>query len=187
MALKPALATPVAPPHTARRCSFCARSQSDDVRLVSGAVAYICEDCVENSRELFRQRRQAKRTAGNVMQRMVQAFHEGMDQPVGETPGMQDTQLRHALIAEEARETLEAIENNDFVGAIDGMCDLLYVVFGTAVAFGVDLQPYFEAVHASNMAKAGGPVRADGKRQKPPGWTPPDIAGLLEREKRGKL
>ena len=29
------------------------------------------------------------------------------------------------------------------------------------------------------MAKAGGPLREDGKRLKPPGWTPPDIAGVL--------
>lgn len=31
------------------------------------------------------------------------------------------------------------------------------------------------------MLDADGPVREDGKRLKPDGWTPPDIKGVLER------
>lgn len=121
------------------------------------------------------------------MQRMVQVFHEVMEQTVGRTPEIRDADLRCTLIEEEVSETLTAIRNGDMVGAIDGMCDALYVIFGTAVAFGVDLQPYFEEVQRTNLLKAAGPVRADGKRQKPPGWTAPDIAGLLARERQGKL
>jgi predicted HAD superfamily Cof-like phosphohydrolase len=59
------------------------------------------------------------------------------------------------------------------------MCDLLCVVYGTAAEFGIDLAPFWQEVHRTNMAKAGGPIREDGKRLKPSGWRPPDIAGVL--------
>jgi hypothetical protein len=32
------------------------------------------------------------------------------------------------------------------------------------------------------MAKVGGPVRPDGKKLKPEGWQPPDIAGILRAQ-----
>lgn len=88
-------------------------------------------------------------------------------------------ELRAALIREEAEETVAAILRGDIVEAIDGMCDLLCVTYGTAEELGVDLAPFWAEVHRSNMAKAGGPVRGDGKRLKPEGWQPPDIAGVL--------
>jgi predicted HAD superfamily Cof-like phosphohydrolase len=94
-------------------------------------------------------------------------------------PEIRRPELRAALIKEEAEETVEAILAGDLAEAIDGMCDLLCVVYGTADEFGVDLAPFWDEVHRTNMEKAGGPVREDGKRLKPEGWTPPDIAGML--------
>jgi predicted HAD superfamily Cof-like phosphohydrolase len=113
------------------------------------------------------------------VQRDVQDFHEALDILVGDTPAIRRPELRAELIREEARETVDAILADDLVGAIDGLCDLLAVTYGAAVEFGIDLQPFWDEVHRTNMAKQGGPVRADGKRLKPEGWTPPDIAGLL--------
>ena len=78
---------------------------------------------------------------------------------------------------------MDAIDKGDLVGAIDGIVDLLYVTLGTAVAFGIDVAPFFAEVHRSNMAKTGGGLDAGGKVTKPPGWVAPDIAGVLEREK----
>lgn len=95
------------------------------------------------------------------------------------TVAIRRPELRAALIREEAEETVAAILRGDIVEAIDGMCDLLCVTYGTAEEFGVDLAPFWAEVHRSNMAKAGGPVRGDGKRLKPEGWQPPDIAGVL--------
>lgn len=114
------------------------------------------------------------------VQRDVSEFHRvvcGIEDP--ELPAMRRPTLRAELIREEARETVEAIEAGDLVGAIDGMCDLLCVVYGTALEFGIDLAPFWDEVHRTNMAKAGGPLREDGKRLKPPGWMPPDIIGVL--------
>lgn len=73
------------------------------------------------------------------------------------------------------------VKQPNLVEAIDGCIDTLVVTYGTLEDIGVDAEPFFDEVHRANMAKAGGPVRADGKRLKPPGWTPPDIAGVLAR------
>ncbi|MBN8867541.1 MAG: hypothetical protein J0H98_08300 [Solirubrobacterales bacterium] len=113
------------------------------------------------------------------VQRDVEDFHHALDIPVGDAPAIRRPELRAELIREEAKETVDAILAGDLVEAIDGFCDLLCVVYGAAAEFGVNLAPFWGEVHRTNMAKQGGPVRADGKRLKPEGWTPPDIAGLL--------
>jgi predicted HAD superfamily Cof-like phosphohydrolase len=114
------------------------------------------------------------------VQQDVAEFHRVVCEIEDETtPAIRRAELRSALIDEEAEETVRAIRQGDLVGAIDGMCDLLCVVYGTALEFGIDLAPFWDEVHRSNMAKAGGPVRDDGKRLKPAGWTPPDIEGVL--------
>lgn len=128
------------------------------------------------------------------VQKDVEEFHRmvvGVDDP--DTPALRRTELRASLIAEEARETLEAITGRyvtitihdeatplgpDLVQSIDGMCDMLGVIYGTASEFGVDLAPFWDEVHGTNMAKVQGVDR--GKAVKPPGWTPPDIAGILD-------
>jgi predicted HAD superfamily Cof-like phosphohydrolase len=46
---------------------------------------------------------------------------------------------------------------------------------------GVELEPFFDEVHGSNMKKVGGRVRGDGKQLKPEGWRPPDLAGVYHR------
>ena len=111
----------------------------------------------------------------------VAEFHRALDIPIGETPAIRRGELRAKLIEEEAAETCAAIRAGNLVEAIDGLCDVLCVVYGAALEFGIDLDPFWREVHRTNMAKKDGPVRDDGKRLKPPGWTPPDIAGILAR------
>jgi predicted HAD superfamily Cof-like phosphohydrolase len=85
---------------------------------------------------------------------------------------------RMPILGEEFLEMKKAIEESDFPGYIDSIVDAIYVLMGDAIACGVDLRPIWDAVHRANMAKV-----ADGdKPTKPPGWTPPDVAGLLEDE-----
>lgn len=64
----------------------------------------------------------------------------------------------------------------------DALGDVDYVVEGTRIEYGIDGDPVAAEIHRSNMAKVGGGKRADGKSQKPPGWTPPDIKGELEKQ-----
>jgi predicted HAD superfamily Cof-like phosphohydrolase len=141
----------------------------------------------------------------------VREFHAAMGVPIGDTgaPTFGRIPLRLDLIAEEFRELCEAcgyeleysicpplvekLHPNgtryfvgeagpvDVVEAADALADLRYVTEGAAVEWGLPLDAVTDEVHRSNMAKVGGPVRADGKILKPAGWTPPDVAGVLAR------
>lgn len=64
---------------------------------------------------------------------------------------------------------------------VDGLGDSIYIAAGRASKLGVDLAPIMREIHRANMAKAGGPI-VNQKQQKPPGWTPPDIAGELRKQ-----
>ena len=70
----------------------------------------------------------------------------------------------------------------DLASVVDALADLDYVIEGTRQELGVDGAPIAAAVHAANMAKMSGPVDETGKKRKPPGWTPPDIAGELRKQ-----
>jgi predicted HAD superfamily Cof-like phosphohydrolase len=115
-------------------------------------------------------------------QGLVEQFHRAVGLTVGVEPALRDRELRASLIREEAAEAVEAIEKGDFIGAIDGLCDLLYVVYGAAVTFGIDVEPFFAEVHRANMTKIGGPVRSDGKRLKPAGWLGPELEPILVQQ-----
>ena len=72
-----------------------------------------------------------------------------------------------------------AMGQGDLVEIADGLADLIYVLIGTSIAYGIDLEPIWDEVHKTNMAKVGGGVRGDGKILKPEGWEPPEIERLL--------
>ncbi|MFO8059584.1 MAG: hypothetical protein R6U70_02880, partial [Bacillota bacterium] len=107
------------------------------------------------------------------------------DARVGESPGLPDKDaivLRLRLIREELSELEKSIDGQDIVDVADALADLLYVTYGTAIAFGIDIRPVFKEVHRANMTKEGGKVRADGKILKPEGWKPPRIEDVLCRQ-----
>lgn len=66
---------------------------------------------------------------------------------------------------------------------LDALGDIDYIVEGIRLSQGVNGTPIANEIHRANMAKfgPGSFKREDGKVQKPPGWTPPDIAGLVSR------
>jgi hypothetical protein len=87
-------------------------------------------------------------------QRDVAEFMETFGQEVPgfpQIPSQAIRNLRNKLIREENFE-LER-DGNDIVGAADAIGDLLYVVFGAAVAYGIDIEPVFAEIHRSNMSK----------------------------------
>lgn len=75
-------------------------------------------------------------------QTLVAHFNKAIGQRMNENgltiSKMKD--LRISLIDEEVKETIVAMENNDPVSTIDGLCDVLYVTYGAADVFGVELQ-----------------------------------------------
>ncbi len=64
----------------------------------------------------------------------------------------------------------------------DACGDLDYVIEGARLTLGINGKPVADEIHRTNLAKVGGPIRDDGKRLKPEGWTPPDIAGELRKQ-----
>ena len=114
----------------------------------------------------------------NKMQRQVREFHIEMDLWYKEFPWMLDVEAkkrRIALIAEELAELKSALLVNDMIETVDAIVDLLYVVFGTAVELGVDIEPFFDEIHRSNMTKGSGHKREDGKWVKPATYEPANL------------
>lgn len=62
--------------------------------------------------------------------------------------------LRLSLIQEEVRELEDAIKDKNFTEVVDALSDILYVVYGAGVSFGIDLDRSFNIVHDSNMSKS---------------------------------
>lgn len=115
----------------------------------------------------------------------VAAFHKACDIPILNKPTIPNKDridLRTSLIREEYLEVLHSLIKNelDLCELSDGLADLIYVLVGTALEFGIPLERVWDAVQAANMAKvdpATGKVkkREDGKVLKPLGWVAPDI------------
>lgn len=117
----------------------------------------------------------------------VRDFHQAFDQRIGEKPELPDPNercLRIRLLEEEFEEYLSGERKDDIVEIADALADIVYIACGTAVSYGIPLDDVFAEVHRSNMAKlVDGKVirRPDGKVQKPEGWTPPDLEGVLKK------
>ncbi len=115
-------------------------------------------------------------------QRMVEEFHRRFEIVIAARPGVPDEptrDLRVRLIQEEFDELRQALSQDDLHGVAKELADLLYVVYGTAVSCGIDMEPVFREVHRSNMSKVGGHKRADGKWVKPPTYSPADLRPIL--------
>jgi predicted HAD superfamily Cof-like phosphohydrolase len=120
----------------------------------------------------------------------VREFHRAFGLPVRQSPttavGIEQRSLRRALIEEEVGELADAVDRGDLVAVADALADIVYVAYGTAHVYGIDLDAALDEVHASNMTKLGAdgrPVRrADGKVLKGPNYRPPNIANVLNLE-----
>lgn len=116
---------------------------------------------------------------------MVEQFHKLIGAYSGEwphIPPLEIARLRITLIQEELEEFIYASETRDLVKVADALADLLVVVNGAALAWGIGIEPIFNEVHRSNMTKAGGPMRADGKQLKGPNYDSPKLESLLETQ-----
>jgi predicted HAD superfamily Cof-like phosphohydrolase len=117
----------------------------------------------------------------------VQQFHEIFGAHQGHRPGFpdqQERQLRQDLLAEEFAEYQDAESRCDLVEVADALADMLYIIYGTAVSYGIPIDRVFDEVHRSNMSKlnSDGQVlrRQDGKVLKGPNYTPPNVRAVLE-------
>lgn len=89
----------------------------------------------------------------------VKEFHEAFKAPVLETPQIPSKdrcELRINLMQEELDEIKDCIKNNDLVGILDGLGDLLFVLNGSVHEFGLGniFDEAFDEIQRSNMSKA---------------------------------
>lgn len=112
-------------------------------------------------------------------------FHETYGIPIRYRPTDRpdEAALRVALLHEEFDEYRTAAAAGDVVEVADALADIIYVAFGTALSYGIDLPAVLAEVHRSNMSKLGEdgrPIyRNDGKVMKGPNYTPPDLAPIV--------
>lgn len=136
-------------------------------------------------------------------QAQVRSFMEVMNQlsdkiDYPHIPKLKTQKLRAELILEEAHEFINCVFDpanlplttehvnaklDALVPIADSFADLLYVVYGACIAYGINIHPIFQIVHEANMTKFNGPVREDGKRLKSPDWVSPDAAIRTELQR----
>jgi predicted HAD superfamily Cof-like phosphohydrolase len=86
--------------------------------------------------------------------------------------------LRLAILQEEFLEYEAAVINRDMTEVADALTDMLYVIYGTANAYGLDMEMLFDEVHRSNMSKfvdGKAVFNAIGKVTKGYRYSPPNI------------
>lgn len=131
----------------------------------------------------------AARHASRTNYEKVRAFHKAFEMPAPPEPvypTYRRTELRINLIEEELEEAKYELRNGTITNIAKELADLLYVVYGTAVEFGIPMDEVFAEVHASNMTKLGPDgrpmYREDGKVLKGPNYQPPDLWSALGEE-----
>lgn len=127
---------------------------------------------------------------------MVREFHNKFDVPViweGWPPTGKMIKHRWNLLNEEYEELWQELfdyEDGKVVPALEPdkkkvakeIADMLYVIYGMADVFDIDIDSVFTYVHNSNMSKLGddgNPIRReDGKVMKGPNYKEPDLSWM---------
>jgi predicted HAD superfamily Cof-like phosphohydrolase len=120
----------------------------------------------------------------------VAEFHAAFNLPWQTRPSVNVERslemLRISLLEEEVSELVTATHARDLVGIADALADITYVVYGTALTYGIDLDSVLSEVHRSNMSKLdrnGKPIiRADGKVLKSECYSPPNVVAVLQHQ-----
>jgi predicted HAD superfamily Cof-like phosphohydrolase len=123
---------------------------------------------------------------------MVRQFHEvfGLAHPDRPTPVSPElAAARQRILDEEVGELAEAAATvvadpaaRRMAELARELADVVYVAYGTAVTYGIDLDAVLAEVHRANMSKLaddGRPIIRDGKVQKGPNFRPPDLSVLF--------
>ena len=88
---------------------------------------------------------------------------------------------RMALLIEEVGELAGALKRGSTTELADALGDLMYVVVGTAVTYGIPIREVFEEIHRSNMTKKPRDPENDPRmRQKGRDYEPPRLMVAIE-------
>jgi predicted HAD superfamily Cof-like phosphohydrolase len=117
--------------------------------------------------------------------RYLAEFHEVFDLTRQAAPGpvpAEIADIRQRLLDEEVDEVAQAVHGGNLAEIAHELADVVYVAYGTALAYGIDLDVVLGEVHRANMSKlgpGGKPVIVNGKVQKGPEFRLADVAGVL--------
>ena len=114
----------------------------------------------------------------------VRKFHEKMEMAIDQPFSKELLEFRMKLIFEEVKELAEVgfqLEGNIDQGEtyvlmqdfLKELCDVVYVLKGTAVSFGLDFDKAYNLVHKSNMSKLPVVKCEHGKVLKGKNYKPP--------------
>jgi predicted HAD superfamily Cof-like phosphohydrolase len=121
---------------------------------------------------------------------MAREFHEQYDCPIADAPGLpsrEEMEVRWNLLYEEwgeySSEDRGRPEDDDLVAIAKELADMVYVIAGTALVYGFNLDDVLAEVHRSNMTKLGAdgkPIyRADGKVMKGPSYEEARVGEII--------
>lgn len=112
----------------------------------------------------------------------VLEFHEKFGSDINANDSSELRQFRSHLIAEETDETIDALGlGYPLEEVAKELADLVYVVYGTAISLGINLDEAVRRVHESNLTKLvdGDGRREDGKVLKGENYVAPDMEGVV--------
>ena len=137
------------------------------------------------------------RVAEADLQGKVRDFHLKFNftaNPTNENPTLIPIELarrRFWLLLKEVDELEEAMEAEDLIKIANAIGDILYFVYGDAVAYGIPVIPVFNEIHRSNMTKSPC-LDKDVRAVKGLNYSPPNlekalrgVVGESEEEEKG--
>ena len=118
------------------------------------------------------------------VQQFMELGHPGNAADTPRIPPSAIATLCRELVIEEESELLVAMSDQDIVEIADAIGDSIYVLIYTAHCYGIPLAAVWREICDTNLNKvthSTGIHRDPGTNKilKPPGWMPPDIAGIL--------
>lgn len=117
----------------------------------------------------------------------VKKFHELGSVPVSNMPSrasyVDNSKIRIKLLQEEFLEYKEAEADEDLVAIAKELADMVYVICGTALTYGIPFDEVFDEVHRSNLSKFinGVKMRADGKILKGDSYFLPELHKIFNK------
>jgi predicted HAD superfamily Cof-like phosphohydrolase len=128
-------------------------------------------------------------------EQVLRHFHTTFGHYLPTAPTMQIPQaladLRQELLDGELVELRAALAEGDIAKLADALADIVFVLVGTAVTYGIPFDAVLAEVFRSNMTKTDDPAKSwsDGQRKlsKGPGYRAPDVAGALARAAHASL
>jgi predicted HAD superfamily Cof-like phosphohydrolase len=120
--------------------------------------------------------------------RLVDEFYRRVNKTIRSrsTVDLPDSEIREIeeLLEEEAGELRQALQARNLVKIADGLGDVVYVVYGAALQFGIPLDDVVQEIHEANMTKpnSDGTVRRSsaGKILRGDSYVPPALEEKLK-------